>query len=144
MNLDELRGVFPAEMHRFAPVFLHPPSAAGGPMMFELQDMLAQAVHLDRLGFEQVRDPIDGYRYIAPQSGPVHPQNPGRWAPERGKDKVEAPSGPAPIDEALERAQQLSPADREELLRELTGMSSVEFRAAVREHVNADKEKEQG
>lgn len=142
MNLDDLRGVFPAEMHRFAPVFLHPPSAAGGPMVFELQDMLAQAVHLDRLGFEQVRDPIDGYRYIAPVAGPVHPQNPGRWAPERGQDQVAAPSGPAPIDEALERAQQLSPADREALLRELTGMSSAEFRAAVREHAEDVNKKE--
>lgn len=102
----ELHEAFPAGMHPFAYVFMHPTMQNAVPK-FEPEEMNDLGRHLELLGFRPVADCM--IRYDPPASGPVHPHNQGKWVP---KNKPRAKPLPTVADRLVAQLDQLSEEDR--------------------------------
>lgn len=125
MEIDEVVAALPEGMHRFAYLFLHPPSnGEGSPAItFEPDQMNSLAEHLERHGYERVREPKD--RYQRPPTGPIHPHNPGRWVSKSRPVPKTAAATPSPIDDVIATLAGLSPHDRAEVLAATTGVAVI-------------------
>lgn len=106
----ELHEAFPANMHPFAYVFMHPTMQNAIPK-FEPDEMNDLGRHLERLGFRPVADCLD--RYEPPVSGPVHPHNQGRWVP---KTKPRAKPLPTVADRLVAQLDQLPEDQRAQVV----------------------------
>ncbi|MDV8022256.1 hypothetical protein [Rhodococcus sp. IEGM 1330] len=103
-------------LHPLAWVFMHPASHGedSPPMKFEPDQMNSLGRHLERLGFEQVRESLD--RYDPPKSGPIHPHNPGKWT---AKTRPEPTVTADPLAQARAKLDELTPADRAALVQDV-------------------------
>lgn len=128
MTPEELQAALPVDMHPYAYVLMHPPTNGAGspPATFEPDEINSLCRHLERQGFRPVEEPLD--RYDPPQTGPIHPHNPGQWrskkmpAPKRAdpyahiRAQLAALPGPAQVEllrEAVDAPSTTTPPEEE-------------------------------
>ena len=110
----ELHEAIPADMHPYAYAFMHPTMRNVAPK-FEPDEMNDLARHLERLGFRPVADCLD--RYDPPDSGGVHPHNPGKWV---SKDRPRPKPLPTAAELLVARVNKLPEDQRAEAIAALT------------------------